>query len=226
MHENLKRREILFSSPEEAQNHLFKSQKIKPNQEYLSKVFGNLQLGVCGTIASERYQFSSSNIHFEEYSTPEWISNLRYRSIFSIPEFDKTCVPITEERRVNLIMAEHASDISKDLKKDFSIALKGIDSCRKFTQRMCFDIEQMNNGQLAKHYVTEGCTVRSVTVADVKRDVAEWATYSVNTEADRVRHSEMVMELEFCDRARTAGFGWDFVRPRVKNCSARSKKSK
>ena len=96
-------------------------------------------------------------------------------------------------------------------------ALNGIDKCRNFISAECVNMEMLNSGDLAYHYVTQACELRSVTSADIKADVAKWERYEI-TAADRTRHSALIDDIDFCTSANSKDFRWRFRNPELKGC--------
>ena len=72
--------ENVFSNPSEVIAHL-RVQEPEEKKQRIADVFWKVMVGLCGTLAQDKYQFKKANISFAKAATPEWISALNYRSV-------------------------------------------------------------------------------------------------------------------------------------------------
>jgi hypothetical protein len=95
--------------------------------------------------------------------------------------------------------------------------------CSNAAERECDHVYPIRD-TFALAYVTQGCTIRKVTVRDLEDDVRMW-TYA--TYAEKQEHLILADRINACAAARAAGYAWEYKEPTLDgSCSERRKRGK
>jgi hypothetical protein len=195
------------------------SDEFRDHMEGEQSVVGDLDFALCYWAAGAGLDLEQASIKLPEQ--PEWVDNA-YEAL-SEENFAATMLKICKAESQESIEAfRRLERLEKQLPaKSFErstvrhwrqMGKPDGERCRRGFAYRCSSVYFVR-GTPVLSYVTAGCRVRDVTSGDVDADAEK-----MDTEASRLRHSQLKDLIDFCDSARGEGFSWPYVRPTLKHC--------
>jgi hypothetical protein len=171
-------------------------------------------LGFCSTLNAKGANFHQRGIQFAG-PIPQWLSQLAGEFAEGSAPFNDACLSLTLERRQrireNLLAREHHTlGIPWNLGSQLA-------RCESFAATMCSSVQARQDQPLILRYLNGACDGRSLMLNNMGKKLIESGTLDTRN-STHSNHQQRLRVLWFCDKARRAGYEWNFTPPKHEEC--------